>query len=175
MGRRDSYKLYVTVPTLFRCPISMDVMRSPVSLCTGVTYDRSSIQNWLDSGHDTCPATMQVLPYKDFTPNLTLHRLIDLWLRSGDCSLASPSSSSVPPSPCSVSTDDVRDLIHRIRNDNEEDVAVSLPKVLEFASYSEENRRFLANFAGFYSVVVGIIGRNGSELAFWKPRLKFWI
>ncbi|KAJ6337259.1 hypothetical protein OIU76_007024 [Salix suchowensis] len=76
MGRDE---LCIAVPSLFRCPISLDLMKSPVSLCTGVTYDRSSIQHWLDSGHDTCPATMQVLSSKDFVPNLTLHRLINLW------------------------------------------------------------------------------------------------
>nr|VDD52127.1 unnamed protein product [Brassica oleracea] len=52
---------YITVPSFFKCPISLDVMRSPVSLCTGVTYDRASIQRWLDGGNNTCPATMQVL------------------------------------------------------------------------------------------------------------------
>lgn len=54
-------------------------MKSPVSLCTGVTYDRSSIQKWLDSGNNTCPATMQPLLTKDFTPNHTLQRLIHTW------------------------------------------------------------------------------------------------
>ena len=49
--------LEVKIPSFFRCPISLDVMRSPVSLCTGVTYDRASIQQWLDSGNTTCPAT----------------------------------------------------------------------------------------------------------------------
>nr|VDD28579.1 unnamed protein product [Brassica oleracea] len=39
--RKDD--LYIAVPTFFRCPISLDVMKSPVSLCTGVTYDRASI------------------------------------------------------------------------------------------------------------------------------------
>ncbi|KAA8531035.1 hypothetical protein F0562_005744 [Nyssa sinensis] len=60
--------LYITVPSFFKCPISLDVMKSPVSLCTGVTYDRSSIQRWLDSGNNTCPATMQVLQNKDLRP-----------------------------------------------------------------------------------------------------------
>ncbi|PKI42264.1 hypothetical protein CRG98_037380 [Punica granatum] len=57
MGRDE---LYITVPSFFRCPISLDVMTSPVSLSTGVTYDRSSIQRWLDTGNNTCPATMQL-------------------------------------------------------------------------------------------------------------------
>ena len=71
--------LEVKVPNLFRCPISLDVMRSPVSLCTGVTYERASIQRWLDSGNTTCPATMLPLPSTDLVPNLTLRRLIALW------------------------------------------------------------------------------------------------
>ncbi|XP_078440885.1 U-box domain-containing protein 28-like [Wolffia australiana] len=68
-----------SVPSSFLCPISLEVMKSPVSLSTGVTYDRTSIQAWLDAGHNTCPATMQVLPSKDLTPNLVIRRLIDLW------------------------------------------------------------------------------------------------
>ncbi|XP_020570790.1 U-box domain-containing protein 27-like [Phalaenopsis equestris] len=70
------------LPSFFRCPISLEVMRSPVSLCTGVTYDRSSIQRWLDSGNTTCPATMQPLSSTDLIPNLNLHRLINLWYSS---------------------------------------------------------------------------------------------
>ncbi|XP_074321626.1 U-box domain-containing protein 27-like [Silene latifolia] len=72
-------ELCVTIPCYFKCPISMEVMKSPVSLSTGVTYDRSSIQRWLETGHTTCPATMQPLSSPSFVPNLTLLRLIKLW------------------------------------------------------------------------------------------------
>ncbi|KAK9740882.1 hypothetical protein RND81_03G068100 [Saponaria officinalis] len=72
-------ELCVTIPPYFKCPISMEVMKSPVSLSTGVTYDRCSIQRWLESGHTTCPATMQPLSSTSFVPNLTLLRLINLW------------------------------------------------------------------------------------------------
>ncbi|KAI4348069.1 hypothetical protein L6164_008831 [Bauhinia variegata] len=168
---RDSNKLYVTVPSLFRCPISMDVMRSPVSLCTGVTYDRSSIQNWLDSGHNTCPATKQVLPSKDVIPNLTVHRLINLWLRSGDRSLASSSSPAASHSLSAVSIEDVRNLIRRMGNDNE-DIAILLPKILEFASYSDENRRLVANFPGFDSEVVRIFSKNRSVIGILETAIR---
>ncbi|KAL9234184.1 hypothetical protein vseg_009082 [Gypsophila vaccaria] len=73
------HELCVTIPSYFKCPISMEVMTSPVSLSTGVTYDRRSIQRWLESGHTTCPATMQPLSSPSFVPNLTLLRLINLW------------------------------------------------------------------------------------------------
>ncbi|KAG9444356.1 hypothetical protein H6P81_015696 [Aristolochia fimbriata] len=77
MVRSDN--LYLSVPSFFRCPISLDVMKSPVSLCTGVTYDRSSIQTWLDNGNNTCPATMQLLAQigQDPNPTATLLRLCD--------------------------------------------------------------------------------------------------
>ncbi|TVU01790.1 hypothetical protein EJB05_52786, partial [Eragrostis curvula] len=79
--------LEVKIPSFFRCPISLDVMRSPVSLCTGVTYDRASIQRWLDSGNTTCPATMLPLPSTDLVPNLTLRSLIAHWAAaSASCS-----------------------------------------------------------------------------------------
>ncbi|KAJ1270951.1 hypothetical protein BS78_06G090600 [Paspalum vaginatum] len=84
--------LEVKVPSFFRCPISLDVMRSPVSLCTGVTYDRASIQRWLDSGNTTCPATMLPLPSTDLVPNLTLRSLIAHWAASA--ASRSPTSAS---------------------------------------------------------------------------------
>ncbi|KAM0939749.1 putative U box domain, armadillo-like helical, Zinc finger, RING/FYVE/PHD-type [Dioscorea sansibarensis] len=89
MGRKIE-GLEVKVPSYFRCPISLEVMRSPVSLCTGVTYDRTSIQRWLDSGNTTCPATMLPLPSTDLVPNLTLRRLISLWSLPEDRSKTSP-------------------------------------------------------------------------------------
>eukprot|EP00249_Psilotum_nudum_P032345 c47727_g1_i1 orf=195-1223(+) len=69
----------VSIPPFFRCPISLDLMRDPVSVCTGVTYDRASIEKWIDSGNNTCPATMQTLQSYDLIPNHTLRRLIQDW------------------------------------------------------------------------------------------------
>lgn len=157
MVRRD--ELYITVPNLFRCPISMDVMRSPVSLSTGVTYERSSIQHWLDAGHDTCPATMQILQSKDFVPNLNLRRLINLWAQSHGP--ISPASSPT------LSDQQLRGLVQYIANENEkfnQNLFNSLSKMVDFAKASDENRRFLANFNGFVSAVVGVLNREGVEI-----------
>ncbi|CAH9092196.1 unnamed protein product [Cuscuta epithymum] len=73
-------KMEVEVPPLFRCPISLDLLRDPVTLCTGQTYDRSSIEKWLASGKSTCPITMQKLHDPSFVPNHTLRHLIQDWL-----------------------------------------------------------------------------------------------
>jgi len=67
------------VPWYFRCPISLELMRDPVTVSTGQTYDRASIESWVATGNTTCPVTRA--PLADFTliPNHTLRRLIQEW------------------------------------------------------------------------------------------------
>ncbi|BAF09706.1 E3 ubiquitin-protein ligase PUB23 [Oryza sativa Japonica Group] len=87
-------------PQLFLCPISMELMEDPVTVSTGVTYDRRSIEEWLFVyGRTTCPATMQPLSNFDLTPNHTLKRVISSWLDRG-----SSSSSSSSPSTSTLSS-----------------------------------------------------------------------
>ncbi|XVF64378.1 hypothetical protein PTKIN_Ptkin09bG0164600 [Pterospermum kingtungense] len=150
-------ELYITLPSVFRCPISLDVMKSPVSLCTGVTYDRSSIQQWLESGHDTCPATMQVLTSKGFVPNLTLHRLINLWIQSSTRRPGSESPRLLQAKPPAISEVQAKVLMEKIER---ESCADSLSKVIEFVSCCEENRRFVVRFDGFVEVLAGVLRRN---------------
>ncbi|KAJ8467017.1 hypothetical protein OPV22_029569 [Ensete ventricosum] len=67
------------VPSVFICPISLEPMVDPVTLCTGQTYERANILKWFSLGHLTCPTTMQELWDDAVTPNRTLHQLINAW------------------------------------------------------------------------------------------------
>ncbi|KAH9295178.1 hypothetical protein KI387_038766 [Taxus chinensis] len=67
------------VPPLFICPISLQIMRDPVTLCTGVTYDRDFIRKWLRRGNNVCPVTAQILHTRDLIPNHTLANIIQKW------------------------------------------------------------------------------------------------
>ncbi|KAJ7298169.1 hypothetical protein O6H91_Y013200 [Diphasiastrum complanatum] len=67
------------VPNDFRCPISLELMKDPVIVATGQTYERACIQKWLDTGHRTCPKTQQVLRHIILTPNYVLRSLIGQW------------------------------------------------------------------------------------------------
>ncbi|XP_027332333.1 U-box domain-containing protein 30-like [Abrus precatorius] len=69
----------IDVPSVFICPISLEPMQDPVTLCTGQTYDRSNILKWFSLGHNTCPTTMQELWDDSVTPNKTLSHLILTW------------------------------------------------------------------------------------------------
>lgn len=75
-GKRD---LEISIPPFFTCPISLELMKDPVSTCTGVTYDRVSIEKWIDDGNNTCPATLLPLVTNELIPNHTLRRLIQAW------------------------------------------------------------------------------------------------
>ncbi|KAL8038977.1 hypothetical protein ABFX02_10G005600 [Erythranthe guttata] len=79
--RRQKSMAEVNCPADFRCPISLDLMRDPVVVSTGQTYDRSSINLWVESGHATCPKTGQTLSHTHFIPNLALKNMIAMWCR----------------------------------------------------------------------------------------------
>lgn len=71
----------IEIPCYFICPISMQLMKDPVTVSTGITYDRENIEKWLFSCKNTaCPVTKQPLTTSDdLTPNHTLRRLIQAW------------------------------------------------------------------------------------------------
>ncbi|XP_078435028.1 U-box domain-containing protein 26-like [Wolffia australiana] len=83
-SRPDGEDSAASIPHLFRCPISLDLFTDPVTLSTGQTYDRASIERWLAAGNRTCPVTMQPLADPSLVPNHTLRHLIDRWLLAGD-------------------------------------------------------------------------------------------
>lgn len=76
----------IDVPSHFLCPISLQLMRDPVTVSTGITYDRENIERWLFlCNNNTCPFTKQVLVDTDLTPNHTLRRLIQSWCILNAC------------------------------------------------------------------------------------------
>ncbi|XP_062196300.1 U-box domain-containing protein 8-like [Phragmites australis] len=75
-------------PDDLRCPISLEVMTDPVILPSGHTFERRSIQRWLDGGHLTCPVTnLPLPPSPPLIPNHALRRLI---------AAVSPSAAAAP-------------------------------------------------------------------------------
>ncbi|XP_008808480.1 U-box domain-containing protein 26-like [Phoenix dactylifera] len=92
----------MSIPHLFRCPISLDLFTDPVTLSTGQTYDRPSIEKWLADGNLTCPVTMQRLHDTTLVPNHTLRHLIDQWLLAGP-DLSSRQKPTKPIADCGLS------------------------------------------------------------------------
>ncbi|XP_015691451.2 U-box domain-containing protein 27-like isoform X1 [Oryza brachyantha] len=151
--------LEVKIPSFFRCPISLNVMRSPVSLCTGVTYDRASIQRWLDSGNNTCPATMLPLPSTDLVPNLTLRSLIAHW--SASAASSSPAAGSVGsgagPSPAC--------LVRQVAS-SDADPSTALRALAAYLSdddVDEFEKNTLVGAGGAAETVASVLRRKGEQ------------
>ncbi|KAJ1285992.1 hypothetical protein BS78_03G320100 [Paspalum vaginatum] len=80
-------------PPDFRCPITLDLMRDPVVVASGQTYDRESIARWFDSGKSTCPKTGQALAVLELVPNRALKNLIAKWCRENGVAAESSEAS----------------------------------------------------------------------------------
>ncbi|CAN4106452.1 unnamed protein product [Withania somnifera] len=78
-------------PHEFICPLSHQLMKDPVVLASGQTYDKLFIQKWLKDGHRTCPETKQVLSHSVLTPNHLVRKMILQWCQKHGIEPPSPS------------------------------------------------------------------------------------
>ncbi|GKV34996.1 hypothetical protein SLEP1_g43322 [Rubroshorea leprosula] len=150
----------VEIPMHFLCPISLQLMRDPVIVSTGITYDREHIEKWLFScKNNTCPVTKQVLSDPDLTPNHTLRRLIQGW-----CTLnASRGIERIPtPKPPADKTQ-----IVKLLKDAEQfpDMQLKcLRRLKSIISEGERNRSCLES-AGAVQFLVSIIKSNDHSIS----------
>lgn len=150
----------VSVPPLFRCPISLELMKDPVTLCTGVSYDRESIERWFQEGHFSCPSTMQSVDTLELTPNHTLRRLIQGWCFSN---LGQSFDRIFSPPELQANIKEIEQALLNIRNAPRN--LVYLKKLADLAKKSEENRSFIAASGG-PSVLISSLFRTKNGLEF---------
>ena len=79
--RREEQLLPREAPESFLCPVSMEIMRDPVIVCDGFSYERANIEAWL-AVHQTSPMTGLPLPSTALTPNIALKQLIEAFTSS---------------------------------------------------------------------------------------------
>ncbi|KAL2252517.1 U-box domain-containing protein 21 [Sesamum indicum] len=131
----------LTVPTHFRCPISLDLMKDPVSLSTGITYDRESIEKWMDMGNFTCPVTNQVLRNFDQIPNHALRKMIQDWcVEHKSYGVERIPTPRVPITPYEVSEVCAR-MSAAAKDGDEKKCQELVVKIMTSAKESERNKR----------------------------------
>lgn len=77
----------IPVRPYFCCPLSSELMLDPVIVASGQTYERSSIQKWLDGGLTICPKTRQKLAHTNLIPNYTVKAMIATWCEENNVKL----------------------------------------------------------------------------------------
>jgi hypothetical protein len=90
---RTESKDVPVIPGDFRCPISLDLMREPVIVSTGQTYELASITRWIEEGHSTCPKNGQKLLHTNLIPNHALRSLIIQYCDAHNIPFAKPENS----------------------------------------------------------------------------------
>uniref|UniRef100_A0A0E0H0L5 U-box domain-containing protein n=1 Tax=Oryza nivara TaxID=4536 RepID=A0A0E0H0L5_ORYNI len=153
----------VEVPSYFVCPISLEIMRDPVTLSTGITYDRESIERWVfTGGHGECPVTKQRLAPADRepTPNHTLRRLIQGW-----CAVHAVERFPTPRPPVDAArvaaiVDAARPLLRRRRQ--REELMASLRELADIVAESDRNRRCVQGASGAVEFLLSVVKERAS-------------
>ncbi|KAI5678061.1 hypothetical protein M9H77_09011 [Catharanthus roseus] len=139
----------VVIPSSFRCPISLDLMKDPVTLSTGITYDRDNIEKWIEgsrgSNHHTCPITKQELRDLEPIPNHTLRKMIQEWCVENK----NHGIERIPTPRIPITSYEVTEILDRLetagRGKDEEVCRELVAKIKGKAKESERNKRcFLA-------------------------------
>ncbi|XVE74552.1 hypothetical protein DITRI_Ditri12bG0026100 [Diplodiscus trichospermus] len=139
------------IPRDFRCPISLDLMKDPVTLSSGITYDRENIEKWIEAGNFTCPLTNQVLRSLEPIPNHMIRKKVQDWCVENK----SFGIERIPTPRVPVSSMEVLEILSKInvackKQDGEacRDLVV---KVKSLAKESERNKRcIVTNGAGSF-------------------------
>lgn len=148
----------IEIPPYFLCPISLDIMKDPVAICTGITYDRESIEKWIFSQNKTtCPVTKQPLSDTDLTPNVTLRRLIQSW-----CTLHALERVPTPKAP--ITKPQLLKLLEDAKNSNTPaQVQIKcLRRLRSIASQNQTNKRSMET-AGASEFLASLIVKKTSH------------
>ncbi|XP_070044245.1 E3 ubiquitin-protein ligase PUB24-like [Nicotiana tomentosiformis] len=150
----------VEIPQYFLCPISLQIMKDPVTTVTGITYDRESIEMWLLTAEEetetaACPVTKQPLP-KDtelLTPNHMLRRLIQAW-----CTVnAEKGVDRIPTPKYPMNKSNILRLIRQVNNNDHQLCAEALRKMADLVSENEKNRKCLEQVGAIKAIVCFIV------------------
>ncbi|KAK7412486.1 hypothetical protein VNO78_03950 [Psophocarpus tetragonolobus] len=151
---KEIAETFLTVPKDFCCPISLDLMRDPVIISTGQTYDRSSISRWMEEGHTTCPKTGQMLAHTRLVPNRALRNLIVQWCTAHGVPLEAPDVMDVMgeafPSACptkaalEANRATATLLIQQLAGGSQSAKTVAAREIRLLAKTGKENRAFIA-------------------------------
>lgn len=131
----------INIPNHFRCPISLDLMKDPVILSSGITYDRENIERWVEAGNKTCPVTNQVLQSFGQIPNHAIRKMIQSWCVDNH----SNGVERIPTPRIPVTLNEVFDVCSKImvttRRRDQKKCTELVKKMKRWALESEKNKK----------------------------------
>ncbi|KAL9235296.1 hypothetical protein vseg_010067 [Gypsophila vaccaria] len=156
----DSSPKSLVIPDDFRCPISLELMKDPVIVSTGQTYERSCIEKWIEAGHNTCPKTQQTLQNSSLTPNYVLRSLIAQWCEANGVEppkRPGPTQPARSASACSAAErSKIEELLQKLHSGNPEDQRTAAGEIRLLAKRNTDNRVAIAE-AGAIPLLVDLL------------------
>ncbi|RLM61423.1 U-box domain-containing protein 15-like [Panicum miliaceum] len=140
------------IPNDFLCPITLEIMTDPVIVASGQTYERRSIQKWLDSGERTCTKTRQPLAHLSLAPNYALKNLILQWCEKNMVELQKRE-----PEPAAEQDDkpkeDIPSLVEGLSSLHPDVQRKAVKKIRMLSKESPENRLLIADNGGIPALI----------------------
>lgn len=143
----------VEIPHEFLCPITLEIMIDPVIVATGQTYERESIQQWLDSGHRTCPKSGQELTHLSLAPNFALRNLIRQWGTKNNFQLFTKEASANPKNPVTEDDGEILSLVQNLSSSQLDVQRSAVEKIRILSKESPANRILIASSGGIQPLV----------------------
>jgi hypothetical protein len=141
----NDLQVEIAIPTHFRCPVTLDLMKDPVTLSTGITYDRDSIEKWIESGNKTCPVTKTELTSFDIVPNHSLRRMIQDWcVQHRSYGVERIPTPRIPVTPYEV-TDTCNRILSATQQGDENKVIELVKKIKRWGKESERNKKCIVS------------------------------
>ncbi|VFQ94352.1 unnamed protein product [Cuscuta campestris] len=127
------------------------------------TYERESIQQWLDSNHTTCPKTGQSLPHLLLAPNFALKNIIQEWCDANNFPIPNSSNHHLDHECLSDSGNNARKsspknsrlqpLVDYLSSDLPEEQLKAVEEIRFLSKESAENRVSIAECGGIPPLV----------------------
>ncbi|XP_076882212.1 U-box domain-containing protein 44-like [Bidens hawaiensis] len=116
----------------FICPLSKQVMKDPVTIESGQTYEREAIERWFNECKETgrklvCPMTLRELNSLDMNPSIALRKTIEEWNARNEA----------------VQLDMARKSL--TSGSSESDILQTLRFIQQFAAKNVSNKHFIHN------------------------------
>ncbi|XP_057507473.1 U-box domain-containing protein 21-like [Actinidia eriantha] len=142
-GKKLEGGLNLIIPTNFRFPISLDLMKDPVTLSTGITYDWDSIDTRIESGDNMCPITKQGLTNLDPIPNYTIRKRIQ------DGCVQNRGVDRIPTPPTLLTSLEASEIVSKVVVvEDREGCLETVEKIKDLVKESDWNRRSVVAHGG---------------------------
>lgn len=164
------------IPHEFLCPITLEIMTDPVIIATGQvicvflfstllklfviyvstllqTYERQSIQKWLNSGHKTCPKTGQTLNHLILAPNFALRNLILHWCEKNNFDLPIKDACDGPDPSSFALIEEISSLIQNLYSSQMDVKREAIFRIRTLSKENPDSRVLIADGGGIPPLV----------------------